>query len=231
MSFATFARHVRDPDLPYGRRYSSLRCAVGHYCPLGFDSTWSFLSTAGALRTDERALLLALDMLELSRAAWLAELGAFADRRRAAKQQHRRTPSVTELRRLNGWRWPGPDGHRAEFREIGLLRAVHAAEPFPGVPAADKDDLAHLDATVAGCLSAYLAHGGALGPGHEEVLRGCLPELCTAVVRLGYPAAFPRAFAYFRRLLKLAELAVHDGCREAPERPGAVSAGNGHSWA
>ncbi|MFJ4095365.1 hypothetical protein ACIPYS_27575 [Kitasatospora sp. NPDC089913] len=231
MSFATCARHVRDQDLPYGRRYSSLRCAVGHYCPLGFDSTWSYLSTAGALRTDERALLLALDMLELSRAAWLAELGAFADRRRTAKRQQQRAPSVAELRRLNGWRWPGPDGHRAMFREIGLLWAVHAAEPFPEVPTADKGDLAYLDATVSGCLSTYLARGGALGPGHEEVLRSCLPKLRRGLVHLGHPATFPGAFAYFRRLLKLAELAVHDDSRDIPERHGAVSAGNGHSRA
>ncbi|MBA9005354.1 hypothetical protein [Thermomonospora cellulosilytica] len=48
---------MRDRALPYGRRYTSLRCAVGCYRPLGFNATWSYLSTAGALRSDEKALL------------------------------------------------------------------------------------------------------------------------------------------------------------------------------
>jgi hypothetical protein len=39
MSFGTYARLVRNQALPYGRRYTSLRCAVGHYMPLGFNAT------------------------------------------------------------------------------------------------------------------------------------------------------------------------------------------------
>lgn len=57
MSFHPYAQAVRDRALPYGRRYTSLRCAVGCYRPLGFNATWSYLSTAGALRSDEKALL------------------------------------------------------------------------------------------------------------------------------------------------------------------------------
>ena len=58
MSFGTYARRVRDQALPYGRRYTSLRCAVGLYKPLGFNATWNHItSRAGQVRTDEAALL------------------------------------------------------------------------------------------------------------------------------------------------------------------------------
>jgi hypothetical protein len=168
VSFGTYARRVRDCGLPYGGRYRALRCAAGHYCPLGFNATWSYLSTVGDLRAEENALLRALDVLELSRAVWLAETRAFAARRRAEKRQHRRPLAGAELRYLNGWRWPGPDGHHVMSREIGFLWGVHASAPFPEVPAADKGDLVYLDATIVGCISTYLHNGGGSPrpPGH-----------------------------------------------------------------
>ncbi|AWS41653.1 hypothetical protein [Streptosporangium sp. 'caverna'] len=87
MSFGTYARRVRDQALPYGRRYTSLRCAVGHYKPLGFNATWNHItSRAGQVRTDEAALLRALDILETSREARLAEMAAFALRRKAERE-------------------------------------------------------------------------------------------------------------------------------------------------
>ncbi|MFD2356156.1 hypothetical protein ACFSTC_53115 [Nonomuraea ferruginea] len=85
MGFGTYARRVRDRDLPFGRRFRALRAAVSCYHPIGFNATWSYLTTAGNLRRDELALIRALDMLELSRNAWLAEIDAFADRRRLEK--------------------------------------------------------------------------------------------------------------------------------------------------
>ncbi|MFC8449790.1 hypothetical protein [Kitasatospora sp. NPDC057223] len=134
MSFSSQAGRVRDRDLPHGRRYSALRCAVGEYCPIGFDATWSYLETAGDLRADGAALLRALDMLELSRAAWIAGLDAFATRRRAEKRQHRKTPSAEDLRRLYGCGWPGPEGHRVTVREVGLLWGAHTAAQLPELP-------------------------------------------------------------------------------------------------
>jgi hypothetical protein len=192
------------------RRHSALRCAVGCYCPLGFNATWSYLSTTGDLRNDERALLRALDMLEQSRNVWLAEMSAFADRRRAEKRRHRRTPPAAEVDFLLGWRWPGPQGHQVMFREIGLCWAGHLEGPFPEVPAADKGDLVYLDSTLAGCVSTYLRNGGVTGPGHRDILLGCLPELRGWIPRLGYPETYPEAFGYFRRLLRMIELIVND---------------------
>jgi hypothetical protein len=146
----------------------ALRCAVELYRPLGYHGTWSYLTTAGALKLDERALLQALDMLELSRNVRLVEMAAFADQRRAEKRRNRRTPSAGEVRYLLGWRWPGPEGHQAMFHEVDRLWDEHARAPFPEVPAADKLDLAHLDSTLAGCVSTYLHNGGAVGPGLGE---------------------------------------------------------------
>ncbi|WP_328491547.1 hypothetical protein OHS59_01515 [Streptomyces sp. NBC_00414] len=210
MSFAGCAERVRDRSLPHGRRHTALRCAVGHYCPLGFKATWSYLSTAGSLRHDEAALLRALDMLELSRNVWLTELEAFADRRRTEKRQNRRIPSATDLLHVHGRRWPGPQGHHAMFREVELFWAAHAKIPFPEVPHADKPDLVHLDSSIAGCISTYLGNGGSAGPGHRDILLNCLPELDRRCAQLGYPTTFTEAFAYFRRLGKAAELVVND---------------------
>ncbi|MGN9821767.1 hypothetical protein ACTMUQ_41525 [Streptomyces sp. SD11] len=210
MSFAGYAKRIRDRGLPHGRRYTALRCAAGQYCPLGFNATWSYLSTAGSLRHDEAALLRALDMLELSRNVWLTELEAFADRRRAEKRQNRRRPSAAELRYVHGWRWPGPEGHHAMFREIELLWAAHVEIPFPEVPHADKPDLVYLDSSIAGCISTYLGNGGSPGLGHRDILLNCLPEVDRQGAQLGYPTAFTQAFAYFRRLGKAAELVIND---------------------
>ncbi|RAY10660.1 hypothetical protein DPM19_34460 [Actinomadura craniellae] len=210
VSFGTYARRVRDRGLPYGQRYTALRCAVGHYCPIGFNATWSYLSTTGALRKDENALLRALDMLELSRTAWLTEMRAFADRRREEKRCPRRTSSAAETRYLHGYRWPGPESHQATFHAVGLLWAEHAELPFPETPPADKGDLVYLDVTLAGCISTYIRNGGTAGPGHADILLSCLPELRRHLVRLGYPSPFSDAFTCFRRLLKMTELIVND---------------------
>jgi hypothetical protein len=207
VSFGTYARRVRDRDLSYAMRYCALRCAVSRYCPIGFHATWSFLSTVGNLKRDEEALLRALDVLETSRRAWLAELDAFAARRRVEKQRHRRTPTAAEQRRLRGYRWPGPDGHAAVLHTVGPLWKKHLASLFPETPPGTEAEFASFDATIGSFVSAYLDFGGELGPEEQDLLLACLRE---QTPNLGYPTGFWMAFDYFRRLRKIADLILSD---------------------
>ncbi|MEY9904870.1 hypothetical protein ABIA35_001086 [Catenulispora sp. MAP12-49] len=210
MSFGTYARRARDGDLPYWARYCALRCAVGHYCPIGFHATWSYLSTVGDLKVDEGALLRALEILETSRGAWLAEMDAYAARRRAEKKRHRRSPTMADRLRLYSYRWPGPDGHQATLNAVEHLWAQHRAAPFPETPAEFKGDLVYLDSTIAGCVSTYVGRGGMGAPGHRDILLACIPPLRLQLGRLGYPTDYYMAFGYFRRLGKLAQLVIND---------------------
>lgn len=210
MGFGTYARRVRDRDLPHRRRLCALRCAAGCYHPIGFNATYSYLATAGNLRRDESALIRALEMLELSRNAWLAEVDAFADRRRLEKPKHRRSPLASEVRYLHGWRWPGPEGHRVMFREVGILWGQHVSVPFPDVPTSVRHDLLELNATLADCVSTYLCNNGTIGSGHEATLLGCLRKLRWHLHHLGYPHSFPDAFGYYSRLHNVTELVVND---------------------
>ncbi|GGQ33273.1 hypothetical protein GCM10010266_65650 [Streptomyces griseomycini] len=164
---------------------------MGCCCPHGFHGTWSYLSTAGDLRNDETALLHALEKLEASRTVWLGEVESFADRRRADKARHQRTPRQAEVRHLLGWRWPGPDGKQAVLGEVGRLWAVHYRSPSPDVPAGSKADLAELDTWLAGCVSTSLADDGDLGIGRQGIITKCLPKLRRHVAQLGYPRVFP----------------------------------------
>ncbi|MGP3955968.1 hypothetical protein ACTWPT_08220 [Nonomuraea sp. 3N208] len=126
MSFGTYARRVRDPSLPYGLRYSSLRCAVARYMPLGFHATWDFVtSRAGNVRRDEAALLRALGLLEDSRRAWHAEQAGFARRRTEDKRRHHRTATEEERRHRFGWRWHGEHAHEAAVRAVATLWKEH----------------------------------------------------------------------------------------------------------
>lgn len=159
------------------------------------------------MRTDEVALLRALDILETSREAQLAETTAFALRRTAEKRD-RRTVSAAERHYRHGWRWPGPDAHEAMHQTVQALWARHERLPFPEVPPADKADLAMLDSVVAGCIWTYLRRGGSLHPDHRGILRNCLADL--RAVRPGHPRSFHEAFTYFLRLHKMAELVAHD---------------------
>ncbi|MEV0271446.1 hypothetical protein AB0H43_21930 [Hamadaea sp. NPDC050747] len=209
MSFGTYARRVRDTARPYAERYSALRCAVSMYCPVGFTATWSWLSITGDLRRDDAALMAALDRVELSRDVWLAEMSAFASRRRAEKNEHRRTPTQEERRYLYRWRWPGPDGHAVTLHTVENVWTDHRTAPFPPVPPAQKGDLVLLDATVAGHISTYL-HNGQLDPPSAHALLRCLTGLHKALRLLGYPSGHHGAFQYFRRLLKMSEMVVND---------------------
>ncbi len=203
MSFGTYARQVRNQDLPHGLRYVSLRCAVERYMPVGYDATWDYLtSRAGRVRKDETALLRALDILETSRKARLAEMAVFALRRTSEKRD-RRAPSADEHRYRHGWRWPGPDAHEAMHRTVQTLWTRHQRLPFPEVPS-----LVTPGSTVADCVQTYLRRGGALHPGHRDILRSCLADL--RAVRFDHCSPVSEAFPCFLRLHKMAELMAHD---------------------
>ena len=93
MSFAVDARKVRNAGLPHGRRVAGLHACVQRYHPLGFLATLSFLEhRAGPYRSDEAALLRALDCLTESRELWKAAVTDYATGRRAAKSLGQRTP-------------------------------------------------------------------------------------------------------------------------------------------
>ncbi|MFJ1702761.1 hypothetical protein [Kitasatospora sp. NPDC088346] len=142
MSYGTFARLVRDPALPFGKRVSKLRSCVQLYRPLGFHATLDFLeSRAGHFQRDEDALLRALAELDASRAAWHRELHAYALVRRAAKRAGQRTPRRDERNPHLCDRW------HAAPRE-GALHAVRFAHRRLAGPAAPG-----LDHLVATCLA------------------------------------------------------------------------------
>ncbi|MER6509291.1 hypothetical protein ABT158_20875 [Nonomuraea sp. NPDC001636] len=149
-------------------------------------------------------------MLELSRNAWLAEVDAFADRRRLEKPKHRRSPLASEVRYLHGWRWPGPEGHRVMLREVGILWDRHATDPCPDVPTSVRHDLLELNATLAGCVSTYLRNDGTLGSGHKATLLGCLRKLRRHLHHPGYLSSVQDAFGYYSRLFNVAELVLND---------------------
>ncbi|MCD9145642.1 hypothetical protein [Streptomyces albireticuli] len=209
MSFSVYARRVRDRGLPLARRHRALRDAVGLYCPLGFHGTWAHLGTAGDLRNDERALLRAMEMLEASRRVRMREAEAFAAHRRAEKARQRRTPPRAQVRYLYGPRWPGPQGKPVMLAEVGRLWAEFAPRPFPDVPREDKSALAWLDASLAGCVSVYLANGGSLDAGRRRVVTEQVPALRRQLPRLGYRSGFPEAFGYFHDLIKMTELVAN----------------------
>ncbi|MCP2258214.1 hypothetical protein LX15_001908 [Streptoalloteichus tenebrarius] len=148
MSFNNFARKVRDPSLPYGRRVSALGSCVQLYRPIGFHATFSFLrERAGQIRQDERALLRALEMVEASRALWHAEIARYAAARRAAKRQGRRRPHLSD-HPYRPTRWYGA------AREA----AVHALRFWlrhrvPALLVPDDEDARELDQCVREVLA------------------------------------------------------------------------------
>lgn len=111
MSFSVYARRVRDRTLPHAHRRSALRSAVVLFKPFGFRATWSYLGTVGDLDRDGDALLRALEKLESSRDAGIAERAAFAERRREEKRiLHRQRPSAADTEFFGGPVGPGPTG-------------------------------------------------------------------------------------------------------------------------
>ncbi|GAA0989822.1 hypothetical protein GCM10009555_074470 [Acrocarpospora macrocephala] len=203
MSFATYARRVRNRDLPYNHRHTALRCAVGRHMPLGFTATWQYITdAAGPVRRDEAALLRALDILETSRAARLREIAAFAARRRAEKQRGYGVRHDEQRYRF-GPRWYGPDAHEAMYQTVQTLWAEHIALPFPEMP----NDALIVDTHSAGCILSYLRSGGQVTGDDQAVLRGYVASLHR---RLSGDLEDMETVRYFLRLAKMADLVLHD---------------------
>ncbi|MFJ9864379.1 hypothetical protein [Streptomyces sp. NPDC101165] len=195
MSFGTYARRVRDEQVPLARRHTSLRCAVGHYCPLGFNATWAYLAATARpspdLRRDPAALLRALETLEASRAVWLDEVESYAVRRHAEKAAGRRAPRRI-ITQPSGFRWPG---ETAPSR-LGLVAAVanrrtaFRRSPFPDEGLhrdSQGQQLAGLHACLDSCAAAYLTNLGRV----DAATRDALAEAIGGIESLLRPGPAP----------------------------------------
>ncbi|MER7503540.1 hypothetical protein AB0L05_24755 [Nonomuraea pusilla] len=170
MSFGNLARRVRDTDLPFRWRVSALRSCVQLHRPLGFQATLSYLeSRAGRFQRDEAALLRALDLLESNRAAFRAELRAYAAVRRAAKGQGRRAPRAGDANPNTQVHWYWYEAPReAALHALWFWRrrrSRHAPSPDEALP--------ELDAWV----SDFLDSDGVLSPPRRELLAARLAGL------------------------------------------------------
>ncbi|MFC4063409.1 hypothetical protein [Actinoplanes subglobosus] len=135
-SFPALARLVRDVSLPPHRRRSRLRNCIHHFAPLGFTATWNHLEAAHRIprriEKDPDSLVRALDELEAARALVLPRAVAFADRRRAEKQEGRRSPAT--LHPWNSWGCngiaycPEPQTHPGEPLPLVVGRVLDACE-------------------------------------------------------------------------------------------------------
>jgi hypothetical protein len=176
MSFGTLSRKVRDVTLPHRQRVVALRSCVQLYRPIGFEATLSFLEDqAGPFRTDESALLRALSMLESSRAAWQAELRAYAAARRLAKKRGQRSPH------------PAADNPNAPAHWYGASRqaALHAVRfwhrRWLAALISDTDPTSQ---DVARCAQACLESDGHLTLAQRRLLTACIDQL-TIRLQLG----------------------------------------------
>ena len=170
MSFGTYARQVTDGALPYARRINALAGCVQLYRPLGYLATFGYLEhVAGPFRRDEAALLGALDMLTASRVLWLAEVDAYANRRRAAKRLGRRIPLSSETNPNLPACWYGDSRRAATFTLGYLLRKP------------DRISYAELD-VIRLASSVLQAHGEVdrVHPDQLSVLRKRLEQLRAA---------------------------------------------------
>ena len=195
MSYRTSIRRVADVTLPLGRRYVALRSAVGYYCPLGFEATWAYVTTEarpwGGRRWDGAALGRAAEILNDSRAVWLAEIAAFAALRRTEKAAGRRSPRASDVE--DRPRWPSTQPPS----QLGLVAAV-AAQPLYRLP----KELADLQASLNACASAYINRLGYVDDAWQDLLRATAADVrrrtgaeCTHLVDA-------------RRLVELLEYAV-----------------------
>jgi hypothetical protein len=129
VSYAIHSRRVRDEALSLGVRRSALGSCVVLYGPYGYRETLAFLNRrCGRLDTPE-GLTCAIDLLDASRAVWLAQLAAFGAGRRAAKAAGTRRPAAAELARFAAMGWPGgPHDGRAVsqsfLRQFGLIQSL-----------------------------------------------------------------------------------------------------------
>lgn len=110
MSWAVMARRVRNSDLAIGQRVTALHSLLAnHHAPLGFEATRQHLRrTVGVTRREgwsEPGLLLALDLLEASRANHIAYRVTFGQRRKVEKASSRRSPTKADLEALTRAEW------------------------------------------------------------------------------------------------------------------------------
>jgi hypothetical protein len=147
VSFGTYARKVTDDSLPYGQRINALAGCVQLDRPLGYLATFGYLNhVSGLFRQDESALLRALDRLTVSRELWLAEVDAYATRRRNAKRLGRRTPRPSDTNPSPPTCWYGDSRRTATYTLDYLL----------GKP----DRIGHADADVIRLASSVLEAPG-----------------------------------------------------------------------
>jgi len=147
VSFGTYARKVTDGSSPYGRRINALAGCVQLYRPLGYLATFGYLThVAGPFRRDEAALLRALDMLTVSRHLWLAEVAAYASRRREAKRLGIRIPGPSDTNPNLPACWYGDSRRAAAFTLGYLLR--------------NQDRIRHADADVIRLASTVVVAQG-----------------------------------------------------------------------
>ncbi|MCP2322021.1 hypothetical protein HDA40_000528 [Hamadaea flava] len=159
MSFGTYARKVADPSLPFGRRLTALGSCVQLYRPIGFHATFSYLRrVAGPIRRDEAALLHALDVLSRSRTLWLADVEAYAARRRLAKRAGYRSTRPGDPNPSWPDRWYG-DVRGGALAVIGRWRKRAACQ---------TDEHGRQVLTVA---KAFVAADGHLDPVQVAALR------------------------------------------------------------
>lgn len=75
MTFWTDIRNAQNESIPNEIRYMSLRHAISHHAPLGFNSTWSLLADRFGLVAGEKnsgsAISNAANFLAQDRMAWL----------------------------------------------------------------------------------------------------------------------------------------------------------------
>ncbi|MEU0550101.1 hypothetical protein [Micromonospora sp. NPDC005979] len=196
MSFGTYARRVRNPELPYRHRVGALRSCVQLYRPIGFHATLSFLEEiAGPFHRDDAALRRALDALMASRAGWHADLRDYAVERTLAKRRGQRSPRPTD---------PNPNGFPRCWYGAPEQAALHAVRYWrrheaPALMA--EPDPTTLD--VDACVTASLGAGGSLLPAQREVLSATV-EALRQQTRTDTWRDDPRAYYRALNLLKVA---------------------------
>jgi hypothetical protein len=235
MSFGTYARRVRNEQLPLSVRYSALRCAVDHYRPLGFNATWAYVTATAlpspGIRRDGSALLRALDVLERSRSVWLEETETFTAMRRTEKARGRRSPRPADRARLHFVlpRWPG----RTAPSRLGLVAAVanryawFSRLPLPDEPPPPGDSRASrliaMHAGLDNCAADYLAQLGRLDDAALRSLDLAVQTLRRSV-QPGYSSLNAPVLLWLR-LANLLDYAARARSSVGPEGDGAVGPG------